>query len=211
MIAINTTALFAHVRIFLCPSDGGPFEVAGNNYRGNVGVGIDYATSAESRDSGNGLFLERGVVRPAFVTDGLSHTAAFSERLRGSNEQARPVPERDFWSMPSDVATADEALLGCRIAARPGATLVFTVGGRWWFWPGRERTLYSHTQEPNGRVPDCLFPFGVTAAGMATARSWHSGGVCVLMGDGSERFVLETIDRSVWRGLGTRNGGELVD
>jgi prepilin-type processing-associated H-X9-DG protein len=208
---INTTALSVHVGIFLCPSDGGPFEAAGNNYRGNVGVGPDATTTAESRDSGNGLFLEIGLARPAFVTDGLSHTAAFSERLRGSAEASRPLPERDFWRMPGDVATADEAIIGCRAAARQGVTEVFTFGGRWWFWPGRERTLYSHTQEPNGRVPDCLFPFGITAGGMATARSWHGGGVNVLMGDGSNRFVEETIDRSVWRGLGTRNGGELVD
>ena len=104
--------------------------------------------------------------------------------------------------MPSDVATADEALVGCRTAARPGAKLVFTVGGRSWFWVGRERTLYTHTQEPNGPVPDCLFPSGISAVGTSTARSWHGGGVNVLMGDGSNRFVQESIDRSVWRGLG---------
>ncbi len=46
---------------------------------------------------------------------------------------------------------------------------------------------------------------------MATARSWHLRGVNVLMGDGSTRFVQETIDLSVWRGFGTRNGGELID
>jgi len=39
----------------------------------------------------------------------------------------------------------------------------------------------------------------------------HVGGVNVLMGDGSTRFVAETIRREVWRGLGTRNGRELVE
>jgi prepilin-type N-terminal cleavage/methylation domain-containing protein/prepilin-type processing-associated H-X9-DG protein len=211
LVMINTTTASVRVDVFLCPSDGGPFDETGNNYRGNVGVGPDPLASAESRDSGNGLFQELGLVRAAYVTDGLSHTAAFSERLRGSGQQSRPVPERDFWRMPPDAATADEALIGCRVAARPGATSVFTLGGRWWFWLGRERTLYSHTQQPNGRVPDCLVPFAITATGMATARSWHGGGVNVLMGDGSTRFAAESIDQSVWRGLGTRNGGELVD
>ncbi|MGC8639974.1 MAG: H-X9-DG-CTERM domain-containing protein [Isosphaeraceae bacterium] len=46
---------------------------------------------------------------------------------------------------------------------------------------------------------------------MATARSWHPGGVNVLMGDGSVRFVRESVSRAVWRALGTRNGGELVE
>ena len=72
------------IATFLCPSDGGPFSEAGNSYRANVGVGPDVATSAEHPDSGNGLFLEGGVARPAGVPDGLSHTAAFSERTRGS-------------------------------------------------------------------------------------------------------------------------------
>jgi hypothetical protein len=35
--------------------------------------------------------------------------------------------------------------------------------------------------------------------------------VNVLMGDGSIRFVNENVSLAVWRGLGTRNGGELVD
>ena len=46
---------------------------------------------------------------------------------------------------------------------------------------------------------------------MATARSRHPGGVNVLMGDGSSRFILGTISQEVCAGLGTRNGGELVD
>ncbi len=46
---------------------------------------------------------------------------------------------------------------------------------------------------------------------MATARSWHPGGVNVLMGDGSGRFVPDSISQKVRPGLGTRNGGELVD
>lgn len=113
--------------------------------------------------------------------------------------------------MPADILSADDLLQGCLTAARPGATPTFSLGGRWWFWLGRERTLYTHTQQPNGRVPDCLRIYMDPPYGMATARSWHLGGVNLLMGDGSTRFVTETIDLSVWRGLGTRNGGELVD
>jgi hypothetical protein len=31
------------------------------------------------------------------------------------------------------------------------------------------------------------------------------------MADGSVRFVTESVARKVWRGLGTRNGDELVE
>ncbi len=214
LVSINATALSVRVGTFLCPSDPGPFAETGTNYRGNVGLGPAWGTTAEYRDSDNGLFIQcvwNGLLRPASVTDGLSHTAAFSERLRGSGQTGSPTPERDFWPMSRHIVSADQLLLGCQVAARPGATPTFTSGGRWWFWQGREWTEYTHTQQPNGRVPDCLFPHMVSAIGMATARSWHLGGVNALMADGSTRFAMETIDRSIWRGLGTRNGGELVD
>jgi prepilin-type N-terminal cleavage/methylation domain-containing protein/prepilin-type processing-associated H-X9-DG protein len=210
LAAINTTAMTVRVDTFLCPSDSGPFAATGNNYRGNVGLGPYASAWAESRDSGNGFFLEIEVTRPSSVSDGLSHTAAFSERLRGSGNARRAVPERDFWALAADVDTADELLIGCRVAARPGIA-TYPLAGNWWFWAGRERTLYTHTQQPNGRVPDCILPHAFGPPGMATARSWHLGGVNVLMGDGSVRYVQEGIDLSVWRGFGTRSGGELVD
>ena len=101
--------------------------------------------------------------------------------------------------MPVLVSSADQLLQACRIAARPGNTDSYAYNGRWWFWTGRERTLYVHTQGPNGLVPDCIQGSWITAAGMATARSGHSGGVNVLMGDGSIRFVSESISISVSR------------
>jgi len=209
--AANQTTLNMQVSLFLCPSDGGPLEEAGVNYRGNVGVGPTDVTSIEFPDSGNGLFPELGFVRAAYVPDGLSHTAAFSERLRGSGQSIAPVPERDFWQSIGFIGTADDLLKACRVVARAGVAPGFSGAGDHWLWSGRERTLYSHTQTPNGRVPDFLDLHILTAKGMATARGWHPGGVNVLMGDGSCRWVGSSINQAVWRGLGTRNGGELVD
>lgn len=210
--AVNATVSHTRITTFLCPTDAGGVDGPGNNYRANVGVGPNFDTSLEYPDSGNGLLPEIGLTRAARVPDGLSHTTAFSERLRGSGRDGRPLPERDYWATPWIVFSADDQLQGCRIAARPGATETFARGGRWWFWNGRERTDYTHTQAPNGMVPDCLHPqFAGGAPGMATARSRHHGGVNALMGDGAVRFVLETIDQATWRALGTRNGGELVD
>jgi prepilin-type processing-associated H-X9-DG protein len=208
--AINSTAQFTQLAVFLCPSDAGALADYGVNYRENVGVGPEYATSAEYPDSGNGFFLEQGTIGPANVPDGLSHTAMFSERLRGSGAD-HVDPTRDAFANPSLVLTADDLLLSCRLAARPENDFYFTLNGQSWFWPGRERTLYNHAQVPNGPIPDCLDAGSLTNRGMATARSNHPGGVNLLMGDGSVRFVDETISQAVWRGLGTRNGRELVD
>jgi len=42
------------------------------------------------------------------------------------------------------------------------------------------------------------------------SRSWHPGGVNVLLGDGSVRFLKETIEGATWRALGTIRGGEVI-
>jgi prepilin-type N-terminal cleavage/methylation domain-containing protein/prepilin-type processing-associated H-X9-DG protein len=207
--AMNATASHASVSAFLCPSDGlasGP----SNSYRGNVGVGPAKNTSVEYPDSGNGLFPEVLMINASHITDGLSHTAAFSERLCGTGRSDSPNPGRDAFAQPFELFTADQLIQGCRLAPRQGHK-PFVTNGAWWFWTGRERTLYSHAQGPNGSVPDCLMMQVITAKGMATARSLHPGGVNVMMADGSCRFVLETISQPVWRGLGTRNGAELID
>ena len=40
--------------------------------------------------------------------------------------------------------------------------------------------------------------------------SYHPGGVNLLFGDGSVRFMKDSTALSVWRALSTRNGGEIV-
>jgi prepilin-type N-terminal cleavage/methylation domain-containing protein/prepilin-type processing-associated H-X9-DG protein len=208
--AVNGTVFRSSVSVFLCPSDDRPRSSGGNNYRGTAGVGPHVGTLAEYPDSGNGIFADVEAIRPAYVPDGLGHTVMFSERLRGSGDPAGPVVERDIAHMPAIfVSNADQLMTLCRIAARP--TNEFYVRPGWqWFWRGRGHTLYTHAQPPNGSVVDCLNT-GLAKDGMATARSMHPGGVNVLMGDGSMRFVAEGISVAVWRGLGTRNGNELVD
>jgi prepilin-type processing-associated H-X9-DG protein len=43
-----------------------------------------------------------------------------------------------------------------------------------------------------------------------TSRSYHPGGVNALLGDGSVRFVRESINGTVWRSLGSVQGGEII-
>jgi hypothetical protein len=56
-----------------------------------------------------------------------------------------------------------------------------------------------------------MYSLSLPGRELSTARSRPFGGVNVVMSDGSSRFVVEGISQAVWRGLGTRNGGELVD
>jgi prepilin-type N-terminal cleavage/methylation domain-containing protein/prepilin-type processing-associated H-X9-DG protein len=210
----NLTAYTTTLAVFVCPSDwaSGPTPYS-CNYRGNYGVGPYGATSQENYDSGNGFYSFPGVLGPNSFPDGLSHTVAYSERLRGTGDRGGLVPARDFGNIlvmyDCTDRDADYALRCCQLASTKGFP-AYREGGFTWFYGDFECTAYNHAQEPNGRIPDAISSFGGWV-GIATARSLHSGGVNSLMADGSVRFAKESIARQVWRGLGTRNGGELVE
>lgn len=210
--AISTNLTIANISIsqFVCPSDGvGDGGMHGCNYRGNAGVGPGLSTWAETPDSGNGLFPEGQTILLSQVPDGFSFTVGFSERLRGSGNTILN-PQRDFFQRKGIANTADQILLACRISARPKAS-GFPSAGQYWFWTGREQTLYTHAQSPNGSIPDCTYGGMTPALDMATARSNHPGGVNTMMADGSVRFFGESMHNDVWRAFGTRNGSELVE
>jgi hypothetical protein len=103
---MNATCRETRIAVFVCPSDrSAPW--ASTSYRGNAGVGPSYHQDAEFPDSGRGIFSEFEMVTPANVPDGLSHTAAFSERLLGSGRSENPDLARDFLWVPAFVRTAD--------------------------------------------------------------------------------------------------------
>jgi prepilin-type processing-associated H-X9-DG protein len=71
-------------------------------------------------------------------------------------------------------------------------------------------TTYNHVDVPNS-ITCAGTGFPGTMSNMAMdvpASSRHPGGVNCLMGDGSVRFVRETVDLTTWRAMGTMNGGE---
>ncbi len=63
--------------------------------------------------------------------------------------------------------------------------------------------------DPVGKLP-CVpvpYPFYDLYSG---SRSRHPGGVNAGLGDGSVRFIKETISPAVWMGLNTIHGGEVL-
>ncbi len=95
----NATAHATNIAVFLCPSDGISSPSAfGCNYRGNYGIGPGIATNSQTYDSGNGFYTFPGVLGTHSFPDGLSHTAAYGERLRdrnGRRPRAGPRLRRD--------------------------------------------------------------------------------------------------------------------
>jgi len=87
--------------------------------------------------------------------------------------------------------------------------------GRYWntIW---QNSSFSTFQPPNTSVFDNMECSAADPACGTTsstgrvmyARSLHSGGVCAALGDGSTRFITDTIDLTAYRAIGSRAGGE---
>ena len=201
---------------FQCPSDGsgnqGKYgnrewlgrwpvatfgEFAGTNYKGCVGSDWNWGLFANplggqpnGLDGGNGMFVRDEGVRPAnpkdvrkmgSVTDGLSNTYAIGEALP-------ELCSHTFWyGMNASLANSCAPL-------------------------NNYLKVYNRT---NPKVPNyfgdqaTFAPYWDWENNYAYA-SRHTGGGQFTMGDGSVRFVSESIDLATYRNTGSCNGGEVV-
>jgi prepilin-type N-terminal cleavage/methylation domain-containing protein/prepilin-type processing-associated H-X9-DG protein len=205
--AQNVAASQNRLALFVCPSDPVNGQVPGmpdfgSNYVANNGTGtIGFGLIA----SGDGLFTQTPI-KIGDITDGTSNTVAFSESILG-NGQA-----------PAGAATADTRLVVLEVpggtdptpTACDGAAGVFSARrGAKWIDGHYGNTLYNHYYTPNQAGQwDC--GNGSHNKGLSTARSYHTGGVNVLLADGSVRFVRDSIPLATWRALATRNMGEVI-
>jgi prepilin-type processing-associated H-X9-DG protein len=205
----NQAASRTRVPLFVCPSDPAGGQVPGEpdfgtNYVANNGSGtVGYGLIA----SGEGLFIQRPV-RVADVTDGTSNTVAFAESLLGNGQvpasAAAADPRFVVFEVPGGndptPADCDSAASGAWSARR----------GAKWIDGHYGNSLYNHFYAPNPRGKwDC--GNGSHNKGLSAARSFHTGGVNVLVADGSVRFVTDAVDLlTTWRPLATRAGGEVI-
>ncbi len=213
---VNTTACNARISVFLCPADSNNFQdkfavpPGHNNYRANLGSGPTWSQGL-LRPGKDGAFTIIPCVRPADVTDGLSHTAAFSEKIKGDGDASSFHPRGDFFYVGLPVVEPRSGEFGdlCKTppSNRPNH---FSLGGSTWLIAGPEYTWYNHRLPPNSPIPDCGVANHFPAVGAFAARSFHSGGVNLLLLDGSTRFISEAVELASWRALGTRAGSEPV-
>ncbi len=181
------------IKGLLCPSDdtgintftisgtGGNFELAKCSYAGVNG-------QAELADFDNalglGMFLRGRGVSISEVTDGLSNTILVGERSSKSAKQATgTLPGVCTW-----------------VGALPGGDL-----------DGESPSLYilGHTGDPSDpHKPNTPQTDGFYHAEDYTSR--HSGGINFLFGDGSVKFITDSINGLTWAKLGTRQGGEAI-
>ncbi len=242
VISPNYTAYTLTNNIFLCPSDpaGGQGPGGENNYRANFGGSTIYAGGGLRGDNvkrsgtDNGMFTYGPGIGISEVTDGLSNTAMFGERSKGSGSFSTPtkgdyafartgsitltfVPQTDADALMQHCGSFNFAVPGDfmfqqgRYVASPGFGLQFSDG---WGYAWYVATLYNHAAPPNWRGWDCGLGSSLSDSpgehAIVSARSQHPGGVNVLFGDGSVKFVKDSTNLQVWRNMGSRAGGEII-
>lgn len=209
-----------NVTTFCCPSDPEIFR-KNENLRGDSSYLMNRGTQfpgAQSVDRFNGFVKNLNEpTSPVDVTDGLSNTVAMSERLVMPNEfLTETAPDRigglrSLWwteqrfSKPGTEDSAVEQALNHRVTQVP--MYFFGMVNRY-----RSMKHYDHLLTPNlpgsHNGPDDYESGLHDEIEIIPATSLHPGGVHCLLADGSVRFHADSIDRFVWKALGTRNGAE---
>ncbi len=232
--AINSTGLALRVNSYVCPSDLPTVPSVGD---GNYYAQTSYAPSGGTwnivayfsgpdcwqQDVGNGPFDDATVYAPASVVDGLSQTIFVGETGRLKND---PDPQLNSWSRPGYYAVSARfdptretfrpqgfAFEVPRINAPimqgdyPGGNDGFGNNGQPGPNPLPPGTPWPDTSDYQGWLQNIPI---YKEYGQWGFRSQHPGGAMFLFGDGSARFLKETIDLTTYRALGTRKGGEVI-
>jgi prepilin-type N-terminal cleavage/methylation domain-containing protein/prepilin-type processing-associated H-X9-DG protein len=212
---INNTACTTKVSSYLCPSDIDRLtNIYGHiNYAGNVGAD---GRSFEFTGPTNGPFTTtESAIGFRNITDGLTNTVAFSERVMGigqvNNAQIDPLrPSSTFTTANINTGDARASYTRCMAAPpMPGAALApGGSAGDMWFDQGSHASRYCHAMPPNTWSCSAGNTWGGRAA--STASSRHPGVVNCAMMDGSVKAIKSTIAKETWWALGTMSAGEVI-
>jgi len=231
--AQNFTTQTTRIGAFLCPSDVDRLsdDYGHINYAANAGATTLFFKS-NPRD---GLFIwagnrsdlyNTGLFGPgnhpgsfADVLDGLTQTAAFSEKVLGSgssNELDPRSPTSTLFALDVQVPDGSPGpyynackSIDSKSVASPLALPVDSSGSKWWLGnPPHGR--YNHVMTPN--FHSCAYPFNTynNPQGAIPPSSRHPGLVNVLLLDGGVRSIRDSLSPSVWWALGSKAGGEII-
>jgi prepilin-type processing-associated H-X9-DG protein len=218
----NLTAFRIQIATLICPSDQD--RLTNVHGRTNYGAGSG-AHPRFNSGAADGMFqgsgdssLDSPTLTFSRITDGLSNTAAFSEKVKGIGGAATDNQVFRDTSVPSASIA--------QVNPSPASTLIYYNAckqvdpkkpsvplqpirpqGSLWFNGNKAQARYSHTMPPNSW--SCGWS-DEDAGAAVSATSHHPGGVNVLMGDGTVRFVKNTIGIQVWWALGTVSMGEVI-
>jgi prepilin-type N-terminal cleavage/methylation domain-containing protein/prepilin-type processing-associated H-X9-DG protein len=220
-VAANGTAVVTQINVFNCPSANNPTPTcpmvdvnlnllpvanqhfARANYQYNMGWND---TSIQPPNTGydnyvlgcNGPIYRDSHVTYAGVTDGLSNTVVAGEKtpyLADASWVGIIPGYRHFaYNMFASLGTGGEG---------PGGTQIN------YDYPGA--LLASHSGPSLYEDPQVIHPPNSPLGHTDEFYALHPGGANVLMGDGSVRFVKQSINLRAWQALSSRSSGEVID
>jgi len=197
--AANQSAQLTRINTFLCPSDFTPnkvpvrdqtnsqtiYTVGTSNYVGVYGTG----EIGEAPGRGNGTFFRNSRIAVGQMTDGSSNTVVVGERscnLSYATWTGRAVGGWLFTTASFEGGTN-------KFNPDPEESFCMILG-----------PIEFEDEDGLPRTPN--FP----SAHVEDYYSRHPGGVNFLFGDGSVRFVKNSINPQIYASLATRNGGEVI-
>jgi prepilin-type N-terminal cleavage/methylation domain-containing protein/prepilin-type processing-associated H-X9-DG protein len=206
------------------------------NYWASLGASMNqYGGNTNSRP--NGAYEVGGTAYGMrdFI-DGTSNTIVFGEWMAGGGPTFKNPPGM-ITASGTPAGVADMGQLGCNMPyggaafvpwiagpscagqlataiANPGGSSYRNYVGQMWCQALISRTLGNTLLPPNSTYPNCMnIAWGGDGDGSWGAvgfSSAHSGGANALFGDGSVRFLKNSVAQTVIWSLGTRAGGEIL-
>lgn len=230
----NTQAFSGRLPVYNCPSNPNDFNGGPGNHTYSVNHGTSHHPPHDRTGSPratygqhNGVaafqhahhyrhgytWLNDPIMKMGRITDGTSNTALYSEFvIQNPNFNRGDTLDKRHWRAQvwswADGGSTQEVRQAClnqlSLSGRPD------MRGSSWSWSFLGvGGAYNHTMLPNEK--SCQSYEGDWwGSNLMAATSEHPGGVNVAKADGSVAFVTETVDRFVWWGMGTRNGGESI-
>jgi prepilin-type N-terminal cleavage/methylation domain-containing protein len=222
------TARATRISAFICPS-ARRYNTNGTGW--SNGPGCNYGVSFGSTIKWDDYTRQNGFFRGqssrtaqcstnfGSIIDGTSNTIMLSEHLSGDDNgsfimSGKTSEPRIGGGFPNGTLQyPSQAEVDTFGAACLAITAHNSQNGNQWMSPEPTQTALNTVVPPNWKFPNCQTSgsgFASDRDGVYTARSEHTGGVNAANGDGSVRFISQSVDLKAYQFQGGRDDGQVA-